>query len=77
MTITEDHWLSDVVRLPLAGGAAMTVRRFLVIHFTSGATARSSVDFWRTPVAKCESQSAGCVPYYRWVTDYIAILGGR
>jgi hypothetical protein len=18
-----------------------------------------------------------CVPYYRWVTDYIAILGGR
>ena len=19
----------------------------------------------------------GCVPYYRWVTDYIAILGGR
>ena len=28
------------------------------------------------PVAKCESQSAGSVPYYRWVTDYIAILGG-
>ena len=35
------------------------------------------IAFWRTPVAKCETQSAGCVPYYRWVTDYIAILGGR
>jgi putative spermidine/putrescine transport system substrate-binding protein len=28
-------------------------------------------------VAKCATQSEGCVPYYRWVTDYIAILGGR
>lgn len=35
------------------------------------------IKFWRTPVAKCASQSEGCVPYYRWVTDYIAILGGR
>ena len=32
--------------------------------------------FWRTPVSKCESQGE-CVPYYRWVTDYIAVLGGR
>lgn len=35
------------------------------------------IHFWRTPVAKCESQEAGCVPYYRWVTDMIAVLGGR
>jgi putative spermidine/putrescine transport system substrate-binding protein len=32
--------------------------------------------FWRTPVANCGSGRT-CVPYYRWVTDYIAILGGR
>jgi putative spermidine/putrescine transport system substrate-binding protein len=32
--------------------------------------------FWRTPLADCETQEA-CVPYYRWVTDYIAVLGGR
>jgi putative spermidine/putrescine transport system substrate-binding protein len=32
--------------------------------------------FWRTPVTKCATQ-AQCVPYYRWVTDYIAVLGGR
>jgi putative spermidine/putrescine transport system substrate-binding protein len=32
--------------------------------------------FWRTPVANCGAGRT-CVPYYRWVTDYIAILGGR
>ena len=37
----------------------------------------SKIAFWRTPVSKCASQADGCVPYYRWVTDYIAILGGR
>jgi putative spermidine/putrescine transport system substrate-binding protein len=34
------------------------------------------IEFWRTPVTRCESQEE-CVPYYRWVTDYIAVLGGR
>jgi putative spermidine/putrescine transport system substrate-binding protein len=44
---------------------------------TNGFGNFDKIHFWRTPVAKCETQSAGCVPYYRWVTDYIAILGGR
>src|SRR5262245_2010617 len=35
------------------------------------------VHFWRTPVANCKSQDGKCVPYYRWVSDYIAVLGGR
>jgi putative spermidine/putrescine transport system substrate-binding protein len=34
------------------------------------------ISFWRTPVTKCATQEQ-CVPYYRWVTDYIAVLGGR
>ncbi|MDH3520540.1 MAG: ABC transporter substrate-binding protein [Myxococcales bacterium] len=34
------------------------------------------IRFWRTPTSRCASQGA-CVPYYRWVTDYIAVLGGR
>ncbi len=34
------------------------------------------IHFWKTPRAQCETQGT-CVPYYRWVTDYIAILGGR
>jgi putative spermidine/putrescine transport system substrate-binding protein len=44
---------------------------------TNGAGNFDKIHFWRTPVAKCASQSAGCVPYYRWVSDYIAVLGGR
>ncbi|HEX2554688.1 MAG TPA: ABC transporter substrate-binding protein [Microvirga sp.] len=44
---------------------------------TNGLGNFDRIKFWRTPVAKCETQPAGCVPYYRWVTDYIAILGGR
>jgi putative spermidine/putrescine transport system substrate-binding protein len=44
---------------------------------TNGFDNFEKIHFWRTPVAKCASQEAGCVPYYRWVTDYIAVLGGR
>ena len=44
---------------------------------TNGMGNFDKVHFWRTPVAKCASQEAGCVPYYRWVSDYIAVLGGR
>jgi putative spermidine/putrescine transport system substrate-binding protein len=44
---------------------------------TNGIENFDRIRFWRTPVAKCASQPAGCVPYYRWVTDYIAVLGGR
>jgi putative spermidine/putrescine transport system substrate-binding protein len=34
------------------------------------------VSFWRTPVANCGGGRT-CVPYHKWVTDYIAVLGGR
>ena len=34
------------------------------------------IAFWRTPVSKCESQGE-CVPYHRWVSDYIGVIGGR
>jgi putative spermidine/putrescine transport system substrate-binding protein len=43
---------------------------------TNGLGNFEKIHFWRTPVSKCASQEA-CVPYYRWVTDYIAVLGGR
>jgi putative spermidine/putrescine transport system substrate-binding protein len=33
--------------------------------------------FWRTPTTKCASQNDQCVPYYRWVSDYIGVIGGR
>jgi putative spermidine/putrescine transport system substrate-binding protein len=44
---------------------------------TNGVGNFEKIHFWRTPVAKCASQPDGCVPYYRWVSDYIAVLGGR
>lgn len=43
---------------------------------TNGLGNFERIHFWRTPVTKCKSQEQ-CVPYYRWVTDYIAVLGGR
>jgi len=43
---------------------------------TNGIGNFEKIHFWRTPVAKCASQGE-CVPYYRWVSDYIAVLGGR
>jgi putative spermidine/putrescine transport system substrate-binding protein len=43
---------------------------------TNGLGNFEKVAFWRTPVAKC-GDGKECVPYYRWVSDYIAVLGGR
>jgi putative spermidine/putrescine transport system substrate-binding protein len=34
------------------------------------------IKFWTTPVSKCKTQQS-CVPYYRWVSDYIGVIGGR
>lgn len=33
------------------------------------------IRFWTTPVSKCAQGE--CVPYYRWVSDYIGVIGGR
>lgn len=33
------------------------------------------IHFWRTPVAQCGQGE--CVPYHEWVTNYIAVIGGR
>ena len=46
MTIT-DHFLDGEKRDVITGGSPMNVRRALVIHFTGGATAASSVDAMR------------------------------
>jgi putative spermidine/putrescine transport system substrate-binding protein len=35
------------------------------------------IKFWRTPEAKCASHVEGCVPYSKWVTDYVAVMGGK
>lgn len=47
-----DHWLEGANRLPYSAGPTMGIRRFGIAHFTSGATAVSSYQFWKTPAAK-------------------------
>ncbi len=44
---------------------------------TNGIGNFEKIRFWRTPTAKCATQGDKCVPYYRWVTDMIAVIGGR
>jgi len=43
---------------------------------TNGLGNFEKIHFWKTPVSNCGGGRT-CVPYYRWVTDYIAVLGGR
>ena len=68
-------WFGSVPAVPAAckGNALLTDAGC----DTNGMPNFDKVRFWRTPVAKCATQSAGCVPYYRWATDMIAVLGGR
>jgi putative spermidine/putrescine transport system substrate-binding protein len=35
------------------------------------------IRFWTTPVSNCSQGQGVCVPYYRWVSDYIGVIGGR
>jgi putative spermidine/putrescine transport system substrate-binding protein len=42
---------------------------------TNGFDNFDKISFWRTPEAACAGGE--CVPYSRWSTDYVAIMGGR
>ena len=44
---------------------------------TNGIDNFERIHFWRTPEARCASQGDACIPYSRWATDYVAIMGGR
>ena len=46
---------------------------------TNGLGNFEKIAFWKTPTSDCGDPKGGkqCVPYYRWVSDYIAVLGGR
>lgn len=35
------------------------------------------ISFWKTPTSKCADGSDGCVPYSKWVEDYIGVMGGN
>jgi len=45
---------------------------------TNGFDNFEKINFWKTPVADCgDDRGEVCVPYYEWVTSYIAVIGGR
>jgi putative spermidine/putrescine transport system substrate-binding protein len=44
---------------------------------TNGSEQFDRIAFWRTPVSDCGNGQKDCVPYHEWVTNYIAVIGGR
>jgi putative spermidine/putrescine transport system substrate-binding protein len=42
---------------------------------TNGFDNFDKIWFWRTPEATCSQGT--CIPYSRWSTDYVALMGGR
>ncbi len=44
---------------------------------TNGFDNFEKIHFWRTPESKCGAHGDACIPYSRWATDYVAIMGGR
>jgi putative spermidine/putrescine transport system substrate-binding protein len=36
------------------------------------------IHFWRTPTEDCgDDRGSVCIPYRRWATDYVGVIGGR
>lgn len=71
-------WFSNIpVRLDACEGNALLG--------PDGCKNNGSEDFdkivwWRTPTANCGDGAGGregCVPYHEWVTNYVAVIGGR
>ncbi len=44
---------------------------------TNGMGNFDKIWFWRTPTTDCGDGTQDCVPYHEWVTNYIAVIGGR
>lgn len=44
---------------------------------TNGFDNFEKIAFWKTPTTDCGDGKNDCVPYYEWVTSYIAVIGGR
>ncbi|MBK8050645.1 MAG: ABC transporter substrate-binding protein [Anaerolineales bacterium] len=44
---------------------------------TNGFDNFDQISFWKTPTTKCPDGTDACIPYSKWVEDYIAIMGGQ
>jgi len=43
----------------------------------NGLNSFDQIKWWRTPTSDCGDDRTDCVPYHEWVTNYIAVIGGR
>ena len=44
---------------------------------TNGLGSFDKIHFWKTPTSTCPDGTQECVPYHEWVTNFIAVIGGR
>jgi putative spermidine/putrescine transport system substrate-binding protein len=44
---------------------------------TNGLGNFDKIAFWKTPSTDCGDGRQECVPYHEWVTNFIAVIGGR
>jgi len=68
-------WFGSVPAVPAACADGSGMQTAEGCH-ANGLDDFDRIRFWTTPVSKCASQGE-CVPYYRWVSDYIGVIGGR
>lgn len=68
-------WFGSVPAVPSAcqGNALLTDEGCTINGFENF----DRIKFWQTPTEDCSGAGGTCVPYYRWVTDYLAVIGGR
>jgi putative spermidine/putrescine transport system substrate-binding protein len=69
-------WFGSVPSVPAActGNALLTDAGCA----TNGFDNFDKIKFWRTPATTCaDGRGDICIPYRKWVTDYLAVIGGR
>ncbi len=68
-------WFGSVPAVPSAcqGNDLLTAEGCTI----NGLENFDKIKFWQTPTEDCSGAGGTCVPYYRWVTDYLAVIGGR
>lgn len=69
-------WFGSVPAVP----AACTGNELLTDEgcATNGFDNFEQIKFWRTPTTTCaDGRGDICIPYRKWVTDYLAVIGGR
>ncbi len=69
-------WFGSVPSVP----AACTGNELLTDEgcATNGFDNFELINFWTTPTTSCGDERGDvCVPYYEWVTNYVAVIGGR